>query len=135
MNKYASQLEEKLQKHGIKSFLCTRMKPGEDFRNAITVNAVKCRLFVPFINEEWAKSEECTFELNCVLRSYATTKTPQIVPIIIGGFSWIDVVKYPHVYNITANTNCAVLQNDDWDKVFEEIITMLKESHPSLLRF
>ena len=131
MNKYVCQLGEKLKTMGISAFICTNMKPGADFRHAITVNAVKCKIFIPFINEAWAKSEECIFEFNCALRSYTTTKTPQIAPIIIGGFGWIDVLQYPDVYNITANTNCAVLNADNWDKVFEEIVGTI-EIHPEL---
>ena len=133
MNKYALRLAGKLRQFGIQSFVSTNMSAGEDYRQAITVNAVKCKVFVPFINEEWARSEECIIEFNCALRSYTTSKTPQIVPIIIGGFQWIDVVEYPDVYNITANTNCAVLQNNDWDTVFRKIIRTIRENHPGLL--
>ena len=131
MNKYAYQLHDKLQQLSVEPFICTNMKPGDDFRSSITKNAVKCKIFIPFINEEWARSEECISEFNCALRSYNTRKAPQIVPIIIGGFGWIDVDKYPDVYNVTANTNCAVLQGNDWNKVFEEIIGAVK-AHPDL---
>ena len=132
MNQHARNFEEKLRKMGLKVFICTSLRPGEDFRQSITVNAVKCKLFIPFINEQWAMSEECIFEYNCALRSYTTKRTPQFVPIIIGGFQWIDVIKYPDVYNITANTNCAVLTDNNWGKLFQEIIASIK-THPALL--
>ena len=132
MNKYACLLDDQLHDMAIKTFICTSMKPGVDFRQAITVNAVKCKLFIPFINESWAKSDECLFEFNCALRSYATNKTPNIIPIIIGGFSWIDVETYPDVYNITANTNCIVLKDDNWSEVFDAITETVK-AHPELL--
>ena len=128
MNVHASKLNQELRGMGIKTFICTSMKPGDDFRKSIIVNAVKCKLFVAFINEKWADSEECITEFNCALRSFNKSKTPKIIPIIIGGFGWIDVAKYPDVYSITANTNCAVLNGDDWVKVLNEVISSIKSS-------
>ena len=128
MNSYASKLDEELQAAGIKTFICTSMMPGDDFRQNIIVNAVKCKIFVAFVNEAWAKSEECVTEFNCALRGFNSNKSPKIIPIIIGGFGWIDVVKYPDVFNITANTNCAVADGNNWGKVFQQVITSIKNS-------
>jgi len=127
MNKYAVQLDEKLRSLGINTFICTSMKPGDDFRHSIIVNAVKCKIFVAFINELWAASEECISEFNCALRGFNVKKTPLIMPIVIGGFGWIDVEVYADVFNITSNTNCAVLNGDDWDSVFDAMIDSIKE--------
>ena len=128
MGEHAKKLYEELCRRSIKTFICTSMKPGADFRQTITVNAVKCKLFVAFINEAWACSEECISEFNCALSGYNQAGSPKILPIVIGGFDWIDVVKYPNVFYIKANTNCCLLQGDNWDKVFQEIISTI-ESH------
>ena len=133
MNKYACQLRDKLKATGISVFICTDMKPGDYYREAITVNATQCKIFIPFINEAWAKSEECIIESNCALRCYTAAKTPQIVPIIIGGFKWIDPVKHPNTFIITSNTNCAELKANNWDEVFEKIVGTIK-IHPELSR-
>ena len=131
MNRYVCQLGDKLKEMGISAFICTNMKPGDDYRDTITLNAVKCKIFIPFINEAWAKSKECISEFNCAHRTYTTTKRPQIAPIIIGGFDWIKVEKYPVAVNITSNFNCALLENDNWDKVFTEIVRTI-ETHSEL---
>jgi len=127
MNKYAVQLDEKLRALGINTFICTSMKPGDDFRQQIIVNAVKTKIFVAFCNEPWAKSEECISEFNCALRGFNVSGSPSIMPIIIGGFGWIDVEDYPDVFNITSNTNCAVVNGDDWDPVFDALIDSIKD--------
>ena len=126
MNQHAAELDEKLRDLGINTFICTSMRPGDDFRQSITVNAVKCKIFVAFVNKHWAKSEECISEFNCALRGFNVSGSPFIMPIVIGGFGWIDVVKYPDAFNLTSNTNCAVLSGDNWDSVFDTLIDSIK---------
>ena len=126
MNNSALKLEKELQSMGLQTFICTRIKPGCDYRQSIVTNAVKCKVFVAFVNEAWAQSDECMIEFNCALSNYNAHKTPKILPIIIGGFNWIDVVKYPHVFNIKANTNCAVLDGKNWNEVLEEVTATIE---------
>ena len=47
--------------------MCTDIAGGGQFRNEILSNAKNAKVFLMFINEKWAKSDECLFEFNYAL--------------------------------------------------------------------
>ena len=44
--------------------MCTDIDGGDTFREEILANVRDAKVFLIFLNEKWAKSQECTFECN-----------------------------------------------------------------------
>ena len=44
--------------------MCTDIDGGDTFREEIVANVRDAKVFLIFLNEKWAKSQECTFEYN-----------------------------------------------------------------------
>jgi len=124
MKEKVVEFAEKLRNLGYSVWICLDIAGGDAFRDSIVTNVVKCSVFLPFINEGWAKSKECLWECNIAQRRALVTGAPVILPIYIGGFSWME--KYPLVYGMSCNTNGLALQNDDWDDVFAKLLTSLQ---------
>ena len=92
------------------------MVGGVDFRNAI-VDAVKtCTIFLPLINDAWAKSGECSDEFSLAKRlhltSHETGRTernqPRLPIFIPFAFSDLDWNAHPHIQLLAASTNFLV---------------------------
>ena len=49
--------------------MCTDIDGGETFREEILANVRDAKVFLIFLNEKWARSDECVFEYN-----YATVR-------------------------------------------------------------
>ena len=129
INSIARKFEDELDKLDITTFLCTSVRPGQDYRRLLTINAVKCKVFIAFINNAWAKSNECTNEFNCALSSFNKTLHPIIIPIVIGGFDWIydSIEEYPDAFNIISNFQCETLQDNDWEDVFQRVLRIIRK--------
>ena len=56
--------------HGISTWMCTDIDGGENFRDEILANVRDAKVFLIFLNEKWAKSQECTFEYNYAVVRY-----------------------------------------------------------------
>lgn len=44
--------------------MCTDIDGGDSFREEILANVRDAKVFLIFVNENWAKSQECAFEFN-----------------------------------------------------------------------
>lgn len=44
--------------------MCTDIDGGDSFRDEILANVRDAKVFLIFVNEKWAKSQECAFEFN-----------------------------------------------------------------------
>lgn len=44
--------------------MCTDIDGGDSFREEILANVRDAKVFLIFVNEKWAKSQECAFEFN-----------------------------------------------------------------------
>lgn len=60
--------------HGISTWMCTDINGGNTYREEILANIRDAKVFLIFLNEKWAKSNECVFEYN-----YATVSGVQIL--------------------------------------------------------
>ena len=49
---------------GITTWMCTDIDGGDSFREEILANVRDAKVFLIFVNEKWAKSQECAFEFN-----------------------------------------------------------------------
>ena len=112
MGERATALNEKIQAEGCSTFICTQIDPGEDFRTQININAANCKVMVILLDEKWANSFECLAEFKCAFSCYTSNKgrTPQIVPVVVGGFQWIKPEKYADSHCIKANFQCIPLR-------------------------
>jgi len=86
--------------HGISTWMCTDIDGGETFREEIVANVRDAKVFLIFLNEKWAKSDECVFEYNYATRKNLTKKSPVIMPIVTEDF---NIEKYAHVDALLAN--------------------------------
>lgn len=57
-------------RHGISTWMCTDIDGGDSFREEILANVRDAKVFLIFLNEKWAKSQECTFECNYAMVRY-----------------------------------------------------------------
>lgn len=99
---------------GYNVFLCDQINVGENFRHLICLyafycwyrndlqlnakfrNAARCLVFIPFINEEWCKSKECTYEFNIALSTKNRLGSPEILPVFLEKFDFYrDNIVYP----------------------------------------
>jgi len=119
----ASALKEKLHEYGYSTWLCLDLDAGSNFRSEIVLAATSSRVMIPLINEAWANSKECQYEINIAQRNYLTIDQPVIMPILVD--STIDYKKYPLAHGILCNTN-AVLHNNIEDTV-NKMISAIKE--------
>ena len=103
-------LNEKLKQEGFTTFICVDMDAGDKFREAITGNASNCKVMVVFLDESWAQSRECKSEFNCAYSCYTRHESPQVVPIVIGGFQWIVPETYSLAHCISSNFQCLCAQ-------------------------
>ncbi|KAM7424878.1 hypothetical protein ABFA07_023620 [Porites harrisoni] len=85
---------------GITTWMCTDIDGGDSFRDEILANVRDAKVFLIFVNEKWAKSQECAFEFNYAMRKNLVKNTPKIMPFVIEMF---DMEKYPHVDALLAN--------------------------------
>jgi len=47
--------------------MCTDIDGGDTFREEILANVRDAKVFLIFLNEKWATSDECVFEYNYAL--------------------------------------------------------------------
>lgn len=126
MGSQAGKLKQFLQSKGLSTWLCTDLQTGSNFRNEIVVAATASKVFMPLINEEWAKSKECAWEAQIALRNELTVNKPVMVPIIAEEF---DFRKYPIVFGIMANTNAIFLTDPSKNQqTFPKLISSLAEA-------
>lgn len=109
-------IERKLQmgSNGTKVFLCTDLAGGVNYRDEIIKGVKDCKVFIAFMNEEWAQSGECESEfllakrLNLTSHERHATKAPQsrrplFLPIAFPNLNpW---TRFPHVELLGASTN------------------------------
>ncbi len=106
MGEPATEMNSKLESSGYTTFICTDMIAGAEFRRSITINAANCKIMIVFLDESWANSRECISEFNCAYSCFNKKGSPQFIPIVIGGFHWIDPERYPEAHCITSNFHC-----------------------------
>jgi len=63
-------LKEKLHQHGYSTWLCLDMDVGSNFRSEIVLAATSSKIIIPLINEGWANSKECQYEINIAQRNF-----------------------------------------------------------------
>jgi hypothetical protein len=92
------------------------LRGGEDFREGIVRAVKRCAVFIPLINEAWARSGECKDEFNLAKRLHLTSteagrsapgapRVPVLVPIAFAGLDWD---AHSHVELLAASTNFIV---------------------------
>lgn len=57
-------------RHGISTWMCTDIEGGDTYREEIIANVRDAKVFLIFLNEKWAQSQECTFEYNYAMVSF-----------------------------------------------------------------
>jgi len=87
-------------KHGISTWMCTDIEGGDTYRDQILGNVRDAKVFLIFLNEKWAQSQECTFEYNYAMRKRLVKEKPVIMPLVTESF---DLEKYAHVDALMAN--------------------------------
>ncbi|KAJ1634206.1 hypothetical protein T492DRAFT_974641 [Pavlovales sp. CCMP2436] len=117
MAKSAAMLKRWLEARGVKVWVCTvDLSGGQDFREGIVNAAKRCAVFMPLINDAWARSGECKDEFNLAKRLNLTStemgrtregdpRLPVILPI---AFSDLDWDAHSHVQLLAASTNFLV---------------------------
>jgi len=125
----AKQLKEYLEQRNISVFVCTDLKPGSNFRTKIATAALHCKVFVPLINEEWAKSKECDYEYNIAQRSSIKEGHPIIAPIIVTKF---DVKLYDIVQALLCNFNVIFMNDEPPENAFTAINEVVKNLNEEL---
>eukprot|EP00052_Salpingoeca_macrocollata_P000730 m.21973 g.21973 ORF g.21973 m.21973 type:complete len:426 (-) comp10815_c0_seq1:40-1317(-) len=116
MDASAKLIQAFLESHGIRTWICTDMKAGDDFREAIVKAVKSCKFFIPLINAEWASSGECKDEYHLAKRLNLTShesrrtcegeaRLPALLPI---AFLNLVFEAHPHVELLAANTNFLV---------------------------
>lgn len=91
---------EAFHKHGISTWMCTDLEGGDVFREEILANVRDAKVFLIFVNEKWAQSQECAFECHYAMRKKLVNQKPVIMPVITERF---DIEKYAHVDALMAN--------------------------------
>jgi len=111
-------------RHGISTWMCTDIDGGDSFREEILANVRDAKVFLIFLNEKWAKSQECTFECNYAMRKNLVKSTPVIMPIVTERF---DLEKYAHVDALLANFQGVFLSDcPNEDQMFKAVMEKLK---------
>ena len=64
----AAVVKQALERQGKRVFLCTDLPGGVNFRDEIIKAVKSCKVFVPFMNSEWALSGECQSESEFALK-------------------------------------------------------------------
>lgn len=109
---------------GITTWMCTDIDGGDSYREEILANVRDAKVFLIFVNEKWAKSQECTFEFNYAMRKNLVKNTPKIMPFVIEKF---DVEKYPLVDALLANCQGVFLKScSSENDAFKEIMDKLQ---------
>jgi len=118
---FASKLKSYLKEKGYSVWICTDLKLGTDYRNEIIIATRACKVFMPLVNENWAKSKECEFEYNIAQRKRAQTgKFPIIMPVVLTSF---DSTQYDIVEALLANYNVIFSKNlASTEAILEQII-------------
>eukprot|EP01038_Epipyxis_sp_PR26KG_P006390 gene6390-8803_t len=109
-------LKSFFERNNITCWICTSMNGGVEFREEIVEAVKKCKIFLPLINDEWARSGECKDEYNLAKRLNLTShesgrtvegekRLPVILPIAFPNLIWN---KYSHVELLAASTNFIV---------------------------
>jgi hypothetical protein len=99
---------------GGKVFLCTDLTGGVSYRDEIIKAVKECKVFIAFMNEEWAQSGECESEfllakrLNLTSHERQATQPPQprrpmFLPIAFPNLNPWN--RFPHVELLAASTN------------------------------
>jgi len=112
----ALELQKYLESFGIKTWVCTQMQGGTNYRDEIVSCVRQCYAFVPLINDEWGASGECEDEFSLAKRRNLTSyemktavapqpRRPVIVPIAFPNLTWS---KYSHVELLASKTNFIV---------------------------
>lgn len=115
-------------RHGISTWMCTDIDGGDTFREEILANVRDAKVFLIFLNEKWAKSQECTFECNYAMRKNLVKAKPVIMPIVTERF---DMEKYAHVDGMLANFQGVFLSDcDDEDEGFKLVMKKLENVVP-----
>lgn len=108
--------------------MCTDIDGGDTFRNEILANVRDAKVFLIFLNEKWAKSDECFFEFNYAMRKNLTKKSPVIMPVVTENF---DMEKYPHVDALIANVQGVFLTScPSEDQGIKTVMESLKATVP-----
>lgn len=123
----ARRLAKLLNARGVKTWMCTEMDGGVDFRKEISAAVKQCTVFVPLINEAWATSAECEFEYNFALRLNLTSKAkprlPVVIPICFPDLNWTG---HDHVMMLMASTNALVYSPEQEAVVFGRLADAMK---------
>ena len=116
MEKSARILKVVLKEQGYNVWICTDMVGGVDFRTEIVAAVNRCTVFIPLINNAWAKSGECSDEFSLAKRLHLTSHEsgrtqrdqPRLPIFIPFAFSDLDWNAYPHIQLLAASTNFLV---------------------------
>lgn len=119
--------------HGISTWMCTDIDGGENFREEILANVRDAKVFLIFLNEKWARSDECVFEYNYAMRKNLTKKSPVIMPIVTEDF---NIEKYSHVDALLANFQGVFLNQcsseaEGFKHIMEKLQTVVPFKAPS----
>ena len=97
-----------LENAGVKTFICLEMEAGASFRTEINFNASNCKVMIILLDQAWTESTECESEFNCAYKLFTNKGTPEMLPIVIGGFKWINhkTKEGVRAHSITSNFQC-----------------------------
>jgi len=68
--------------------------------------ATSSQAIIPLINEGWAISKECQYEVNIAQRNFLTIDKPIMIPALFD--ATVDYKKYPLAYGILCNINAII---------------------------
>jgi len=126
----ANNLKKFLEELGYTVFLCDQMLAGDQYRSAISGNALRCKVFIAFMNAKWCTSRECEYEFNIALRTNLTNAgVPKIIPLLLEDFALYK--QYDSIYGMLCSTNGLVVKESElnlstWQKI-EQILQLAVE--------
>ncbi|XP_063723272.1 uncharacterized protein LOC134851218 [Symsagittifera roscoffensis] len=116
----AKQLSEILRNTGISTFNGDEMANLNRRTNTIVEN---CEVMVIFLDEEWSRSVAKEIECISVTTRHNKSNWPKILPIVIGGFGWINPQRDLVAFSMMSRFQCLTLKDDasTWPEVLEDI--------------
>ena len=98
-------LHDYLENAGVNTFICLA---GASFRTETYFNASNCKVMIILLDRAWTESTECESEFNCAYKLFTNKGTPEMLPIVIGGFKWINhkTKEGVRAHCITSNFQC-----------------------------
>jgi len=129
MSETAQIVQEYFQQRGIQVYLNTIPMTGAT-RLQFIENIKSCKIYVIFLDLEWATSAECQIEYNFALNLNTQNKdrTPVFIPIAFPDLVWNCK---PHVELLSTNTNLITIEKTETplsvaEKVYQDVHAKLK---------